>query len=228
MRRRHTAEAGFALVLLLSGHLMAQERDVKVKGRVLDVDGRPVAGARVGSMWHASLGNKQDAFVAAVADDDGRFTAKVNFYGRDGGTHGDRCRPHDGRHRGRSRRRRQARSRDPARPAHARSWQVRVQGPGPGHPLDKRLYQLCFPARSGCFRTRRRPRVFAAFAPGRIRHERLRQRRRGHPQAAHDPRLPTGISTWARSICRPRLSPATWARSSRTGRSPTPVASRRT
>ena len=34
-------------------------------------------------MWQASLGNKQDGFAPAVADDDGRFTLKVDFYGRD-------------------------------------------------------------------------------------------------------------------------------------------------
>ena len=83
MRRHHSANIGLGLVLVLSAPLMAQEGDVKIKGRVVDSDGRPVAGATVGSMWHASAGTKQDAFTPAVADDDGRFTAKVSLYGRD-------------------------------------------------------------------------------------------------------------------------------------------------
>jgi thiol-disulfide isomerase/thioredoxin len=83
MRRHHTANIGLGLLVVLSAPLMAQERDVRIKGRVVDSDGRPAAAAKVGSMWHASLGTKQDAFAPAVADDDGRFTAKVNSYGRD-------------------------------------------------------------------------------------------------------------------------------------------------
>ncbi len=34
-------------------------------------------------MWHASLGNKPDGFAPTVTGADGRFTLKVDFYGRD-------------------------------------------------------------------------------------------------------------------------------------------------
>jgi thiol-disulfide isomerase/thioredoxin len=83
MRCSRTGQIGIALILLASGPLMAQDRDVKVTGRVVDRDGKPVAGAMVARMWHASLGNKQDGFASAIAGDDGRFTLKVDFYGRD-------------------------------------------------------------------------------------------------------------------------------------------------
>jgi thiol-disulfide isomerase/thioredoxin len=62
---------------------MAQNRDVKVAGRVVDRDGKPVAGAMVARVWQASLGHKQEGFASAIAGDDGRFALKVDFYGRD-------------------------------------------------------------------------------------------------------------------------------------------------
>jgi len=84
MRRRRAAMIGIALLLPASGTLMAQDRDVKVKGRVLDGDGKPVVGAKVASMWGVGEeGGKQDGFGAATTDGDGRFTVKVDFYGRD-------------------------------------------------------------------------------------------------------------------------------------------------
>ena len=85
MSSRRTVSLGFALICLglASAPTWAQEREVKVKGRVVDADGHPVPGAKVGSMWHASVGTKQDAFAPVVTDDDGRFTAKVDFFGRD-------------------------------------------------------------------------------------------------------------------------------------------------
>lgn len=61
----------------------AQDRDVKVTGRVVDADGHPVPGAKVGRMWRASVGLKQDSFAPVITDDDGRFAAKVDFFGRD-------------------------------------------------------------------------------------------------------------------------------------------------
>jgi thiol-disulfide isomerase/thioredoxin len=84
MRSSLTAKVGIALILLASGRLMAQERDVKVKGRVLDRDGKPVAGAKVARMWSVKEdGEEQDGFGAVTTDGDGRFTVKVDFYGRD-------------------------------------------------------------------------------------------------------------------------------------------------
>ena len=83
MRCSHIVQIGIALVLLVSGPSLAQDRDVKVTGRVVGRDGKPVPGAKVARMWHASLGNKQDGFAPAIAGDDGHFTLKVDFYGRD-------------------------------------------------------------------------------------------------------------------------------------------------
>ena len=85
-----TAKVGIALIFLASGPSMAQDRDVKVKGRVLDGEGKPVAGVEVASFWSAGRedvpeGGKRDlsAFGGAKTDGEGRFTAKVDFYGRD-------------------------------------------------------------------------------------------------------------------------------------------------
>jgi hypothetical protein len=60
MRRSDTAKIGIALILLVSsGQSMAQDRDVKVRGRVVDRDGKPAAGATVARNW-------------AVSEDDGK------------------------------------------------------------------------------------------------------------------------------------------------------------
>jgi thiol-disulfide isomerase/thioredoxin len=83
MRSSHIGQIGLALVLLASGPSMAQDRDVKVTGRVVDRDGKPVAGAMVARVWRASLGHKQEGFASAIAGDDGRFTLKIDFRGRD-------------------------------------------------------------------------------------------------------------------------------------------------
>jgi thiol-disulfide isomerase/thioredoxin len=81
---RHTAKLGIALILLASAPSMAQDRDVKVKGRVIDRDGKPVAGANVARMWQVREdGGKQEGFGASTTDDNGRFTVKLDFYGRD-------------------------------------------------------------------------------------------------------------------------------------------------
>jgi len=85
MSSRRTVSLGFTLLCLCvaAAPSMAQDRDVKVKGCVIDANGRPVPGAKVGRMWRAGAGLKQDAFAPVVTDDNGRFTAKVDFYGRD-------------------------------------------------------------------------------------------------------------------------------------------------
>jgi thiol-disulfide isomerase/thioredoxin len=90
MNRRRTATIGIALILLVAGPSMAQDREVKVKGRVLDPDGKPVAGADVGSFWGVGRDDGpeegppgQTAFGGVKTDGDGRFTVKVDFYGRD-------------------------------------------------------------------------------------------------------------------------------------------------
>ncbi len=84
MRRSHTAKFGIALIILTSGPLMAQDRGLKVMGRVLDGDGKPVAGAKVASMWMVKEdGDQQDGLGAATTDRDGRFEVKVAMYNRD-------------------------------------------------------------------------------------------------------------------------------------------------
>ena len=82
-----TVKLLIAMILLASGSSMAQDQGVKVRGRVLDREGKPVAGANVASMWGVSEdgSKKQEGFGAATTDAEGRFTVKVDFYGRDAG-----------------------------------------------------------------------------------------------------------------------------------------------
>ncbi len=84
MRCSHTVKLGIALIIVAPWPLMAQDRGVKVLGRVLDRDGKPVAGAKVASMWMVKEdGDQQDGLRAATTDRDGRFEVKVALYNRD-------------------------------------------------------------------------------------------------------------------------------------------------
>ena len=144
-----SAKLGIAWLLLVAGMATAQESGVKVKGRVLDGDGKPVSGADVGRFWSAGDDDgstagkpKQAPFGGTKTDGEGRFTVKVDFYGRDaallaidssrtvGGTAvvpvADAKREVEIR----------------LAPAGASAWQARVQGPGQADPLDQRLHQL--------------------------------------------------------------------------------------
>lgn len=76
-----------ALMLIVAGPTLAQEGD-KVRGRVLDREGKPIVGASVASMWSAGgrgeeEDGKQTGFNAATTDAEGRFTVRVEFYNRD-------------------------------------------------------------------------------------------------------------------------------------------------
>jgi thiol-disulfide isomerase/thioredoxin len=78
------------VLLLMAGMATAQQTDVKVKGRVVDANGKPVVGADVASFWSAGEDDapkeskgKQSPFGGAKTDGEGNFTVKVNFYGRD-------------------------------------------------------------------------------------------------------------------------------------------------
>lgn len=75
---------GIALIFLVAGPSHAQESAVKVKGRVLDRDGNPIEGVNVASMWGVrEKGGKQTGFSGVTTDAEGRFTVKLDFYGRD-------------------------------------------------------------------------------------------------------------------------------------------------
>lgn len=74
-----TGPIGFALAILACGTATARDREVKVTGRVVDRDGKPVAGARVARTWQVIDGNKLDGFASVNAGADGQFTIKVTF-----------------------------------------------------------------------------------------------------------------------------------------------------
>jgi thiol-disulfide isomerase/thioredoxin len=69
--------------LALAGTATAQE-SVKLKGRVVDKDGKPVAGVEVAPFWGVAEdgSGKQTGFGATKTDAEGRFAATVDFYGR--------------------------------------------------------------------------------------------------------------------------------------------------
>ena len=87
MKRGAIGQVGLWL-LLFAGSAPAQDED-KVTGRVVDADGKPVAGAEVAPHWVSSerrgkeKDGRQHGFSAATTDADGRFTARVEFYNRD-------------------------------------------------------------------------------------------------------------------------------------------------
>lgn len=90
MRWNRSARIGITWLFVVAGTAVAQQAPEKVKGRVLDRDGKPVAGAEVASFWSADDegvkdGGKrgQSGFGAATTDGEGRFAVNVNFYGRD-------------------------------------------------------------------------------------------------------------------------------------------------
>ena len=84
MRIRIAATVGMAWLVLIGATANAQDKDVKVSGRVLDADGKPVAGAQVASFWMVGEEDgKQAGYNGTTTDAEGRFTAKVDFYGRD-------------------------------------------------------------------------------------------------------------------------------------------------
>jgi hypothetical protein len=55
----------------------------EVKGRVVDRDGKPVAGVEVASFWNGQDGRLSPFPPSAKTDADGAFTLKVQTYGRD-------------------------------------------------------------------------------------------------------------------------------------------------
>jgi len=79
MGRSTCGAAGTAFLVLACG-LAATAGEVKVAGRVVDAEGKPVAGAEVASSWYAGGDGQMSPYQAAKTDGDGRFTAKVNIY----------------------------------------------------------------------------------------------------------------------------------------------------
>ena len=76
--------AAVVLACFLMADATAQDRGAKVSGRVLDAQGKPVSGAHVAAYWIVGeKDGKQVPLEGATTDAEGRFTAKVDFYGRD-------------------------------------------------------------------------------------------------------------------------------------------------
>lgn len=74
-----------AYLLMLNTAAIAQDRGAKVSGRVLNREGKPVSGVEVASLWSMDekTGKQNARQGACVTDAEGRFTATVNFFGRE-------------------------------------------------------------------------------------------------------------------------------------------------
>jgi hypothetical protein len=75
---------GAALACVAMGAVAWGDDARKVAGRVVDGEGKPVAGADVATFWQAHDGRLRP-LQAATTGDDGRFELKVQTYGRDQG-----------------------------------------------------------------------------------------------------------------------------------------------
>lgn len=75
--------AAAVLGLMLPLAVQAQE-ETKVTGRVVDASGKPIAGAEVATFWTIA-DDKPTPYKAATSDGEGRFSLRIEFYGREQG-----------------------------------------------------------------------------------------------------------------------------------------------
>lgn len=75
--------AAIGLALALAGSIESRAQAVaRIEGRVVDADGKPVAGAEVASFWTVDEESGElKALGGAKTDADGRFALKEEFYG---------------------------------------------------------------------------------------------------------------------------------------------------
>jgi hypothetical protein len=75
------ARCWIAALILVSAPMVARaQEEIKVRGRVVDAEGKPVAGAEVATFWSADR-EKMKPYKGAVCDGEGRFTLALTFYG---------------------------------------------------------------------------------------------------------------------------------------------------
>jgi thiol-disulfide isomerase/thioredoxin len=79
MRRTWVA----AIVVLVGFAAPARADEVKVKGRVVDEEGKAVAAAEVATFWGADDNRPMFAYQGVKTDADGQFALDVEFYARD-------------------------------------------------------------------------------------------------------------------------------------------------
>jgi len=71
------------IVVLVAFAAGARADEVTVKGRVVDEDGKAVAGAEVATFWSADDNRPMSAYQGVKTEADGRFALVVEFYGPD-------------------------------------------------------------------------------------------------------------------------------------------------
>lgn len=59
----------------------AQE-EVKVNGRVVDAEGKPVAGVKIGTNWNVDRQGEMNPYKGVYSDKEGRFSLATTFFGR--------------------------------------------------------------------------------------------------------------------------------------------------
>ncbi len=77
------ARLGVLTLILVTAATAQAESFTRVTGRVVDADGKPVAGARVAEHWYAEDGEVLKPVRPAESENDGTFLLELELYGRD-------------------------------------------------------------------------------------------------------------------------------------------------
>jgi len=80
---RWTEVAAIVVLVAFATDARAAADEVKVKGRVVDEEGKAVAGAEVAPFWGADDSHPMFAYQGVKTEADGQFTLDVEFYGSD-------------------------------------------------------------------------------------------------------------------------------------------------
>jgi protocatechuate 3,4-dioxygenase beta subunit len=75
---KRTGVSAIAMLVALAAPALASE--LKVKGRVVDEQGKAVASAEVATFWGADDDRPMHAYQGVKTDADGRFALDVEFY----------------------------------------------------------------------------------------------------------------------------------------------------
>ncbi len=65
--------------------MAAAQEEVKVRGRIVDADGKTVSGVEIGTFWHTDDRSAMSPYSGTLSGPKGRFTLPVEFYGQSAG-----------------------------------------------------------------------------------------------------------------------------------------------
>ncbi len=70
-------------ILVLMPPLAARaQEEVKVNGRVVDAEGKPVAGVKIGTNWNVDRQGEMNPYKGVYSGKEGRFSLTTTFFGR--------------------------------------------------------------------------------------------------------------------------------------------------